>query len=76
MGTADDEAVLVAVELPVIVTLTALVVESSAEPLSRLKLVDVLERLEVEGEEPLATANVVSRRAVLPLTLVVVEYEI
>ena len=73
VGVAEEEVVLVAVELLLAVPLRELVVEALADPWSRLKLVDVSEELDEVEEEPLETANVVSRRAMLPSTLVVVE---
>ena len=73
VGVAEEEVVRVAVELMVPVPLRELVGEALADPWSRLKLVDVPEELDEVEKEPLETANVVSRRAILPLTLVVVE---
>lgn len=75
MGAADVEVVgvvLLAVELPVIVASSEDTEEVLTEPCRRLTLVEVLEVVE---DEALATAVRISKRAVVPLTLTVVEYE-
>jgi hypothetical protein len=71
VGAADVDVVLLAVELPVIVTFKGDAEEAPTEPCRRLTLVEV----EVVVEDALATALRVAKMETLPLTLTVVEYD-
>lgn len=71
-------AVELLVEFPIIVPFAAFVeIDFPAPPTSKLTLVEVADPVDdADMEEPLSSAKVVARMAVVPLLVLVVEYVI